>query len=376
MNILPLVEPKNQLKVDPQQYDSNLNLHEVRNNNDDDMEDRQEDKLKTLTDNWMSMQAAKVSPVLCIKTIEKENLTVVDVPDPPRCNTSGEHADSLLHIPDECLLAPMLQLPAPIVVNVSTVRHRISKKTTSMNTIKKKKSPVQKMSPFSKLGFSRLIDPLYELGASHHSMMLRQLRYVKSVMHELPWARGALKHMLLRYTDKEISKEEMYPKLYHLSFHVHSTLSEHHAQVQEDVARRNRMSLQLAIAQDVVTSMTITKYGRLGAPHTTKLMYNATNPLNLHWRSKNGDKSCKSIRLDHTTSIDRGASTPILIRAQRKFKADPDCCISIKTGTRNLDISFASSLEREWMINALQPIVAFSKQCLLVESKRNRLRRY
>ncbi|RLN46854.1 hypothetical protein BBJ29_005813 [Phytophthora kernoviae] len=52
-----------------------------------------------------------------------------------------------------------------------------------------------------------------ELGPAQHGIMLKQLRYVKSTMHDLPWAKAHLRALLSKYTAKDVTKEQLYPQL-------------------------------------------------------------------------------------------------------------------------------------------------------------------
>ncbi|DAZ93586.1 TPA: hypothetical protein N0F65_009934 [Lagenidium giganteum] len=203
-----------------------------------------------------------------------------------------------------------------------------------------------------------------QLGPHQHSVMLRQLRYVKSVMHDFPWAKAHLRELLSSYTKKDITKEELYPQLNQLSNHVQHELADKMKKQKQLVARKHHLTLQLTIASGVLNELQLIKFGRRGKPHETKLIYDVGDPAKLFWQRKSGDKSEDCMDLDAVEVIEGGeprAST-VLKKAAKKYPLDPSCCVSLVTPERSLDLQAKSAVHRAWLVNALKDAILFAHQ--------------
>ncbi|KAG6950879.1 hypothetical protein JG688_00013973 [Phytophthora aleatoria] len=211
-----------------------------------------------------------------------------------------------------------------------------------------------------------------ELGPAQHGIMLRQLRYVKSMMHELPWAKAHLRSLLSKYTAKEVTKEELYPQLNALGQQVQREINSRAKQHRLLTARKQQLTVTLTLATSVVNDTLVTKFGRRGRPHASRLLYDPTTPLQLRWRRKHGERSVESLVVDEIEVIEvpdisrlsGGAGS--FGRGNKKAAAavavDPQSCLSLVTPTRSLDLQVASSLHREWLANAVRDIVSFAQQ--------------
>lgn len=205
---------------------------------------------------------------------------------------------------------------------------------------------------------------MIQLGPQQHGIMLRQLRYVKSVMADFPWAKAHLKDLLSSYTKKDMTKEQLYPQLTHLSHHVQEEIGSKIQKQRLLTAKKHHLTMQLTIAAGVVNDMKMVKFGRRGKPHDTKLCYDPSDPTRLHWLRKNGERSDEFLPVDDidVRSTNAQFDTSVIKRAARKYPLDPECCVSLITGVRNLDLQFKSSLQRDWLLNALHDIISFAKQ--------------
>ncbi|KAF1333299.1 hypothetical protein FI667_g2931, partial [Globisporangium splendens] len=204
---------------------------------------------------------------------------------------------------------------------------------------------------------------MIQLGPHQHGIMLRQLRYVKSVMHDFPWAKAHLKDLLSSYTKKDMTKEQLYPQLNHLSHHVQDEIRAKMKKQKLLAAKKHHLATQLTIAAGVVNDIHMTKFGRRGKPHETKLCYDPRDPTRLHWLRKNGEKSDEFL-LVHEIEIhgDSKLDTSVIKRAARKYPLDPECCVSLVTSVRNLDLQLKCPLQRDWLVDALHDIVSFARQ--------------
>ncbi|KAE9000119.1 hypothetical protein PR003_g19207 [Phytophthora rubi] len=212
-----------------------------------------------------------------------------------------------------------------------------------------------------------------ELGPAQHGIMLRQLRYVKSMMHELPWAKAHLRSLLSRYTAKEVSKEELYPQLNALGLEVQRDIGSRAKQHRALTARKQRLTVTLTLATSVVNDTLVTKFGRRGRPHASRLLYDPTSPLQLRWRRKHGERSVECLAVDEIEVIEvpdasrlSSGSAGTFGRGNKKAAAavavDPESCLSLVTPSRSLDLQVASALHREWLANAVRDIVSFAQQ--------------
>lgn len=196
------------------------------------------------------------------------------------------------------------------------------------------------------------------LGPQQHGLMLRQLRYVKSVMHHFPWAKTQLRGLLASYTKKDMSKEELYPQLSTLNHQVEQEMASKQHKQKALTSKKNHLSLQLSIATSALNELQVTKFGRRGRPHETKLSYDPRDPMRLCWFRKNGDKSDEWLALDDLRILD-GSESELLRKASRKHA---DCCVMLVTSTRSLDLQLKSAMHRDWLVNALKDVVAFALQ--------------
>ncbi|EGZ13081.1 hypothetical protein PHYSODRAFT_513215 [Phytophthora sojae] len=212
-----------------------------------------------------------------------------------------------------------------------------------------------------------------ELGPAQHGIMLRQLRYVKSMMHELPWAKAHLRSLLSRYTAKEVSKEELYPQLNALGLQVQREIGSRAKQHRALTARKQRLTVTLTLATSVVNDTLVTKFGRRGRPHASRLLYDPTTPLQLRWRRKHGERSVEYLAVDEIEVIEAPDASRLSSgnagtfgRGNKKAAAavavDPESCLSLVTPSRSLDLQVASALHCEWLANAIRDIVSFAQQ--------------
>ncbi|OWZ16741.1 hypothetical protein PHMEG_0009418 [Phytophthora megakarya] len=205
-----------------------------------------------------------------------------------------------------------------------------------------------------------------ELGPAQHGIMLRQLRYVKSMMHELPWAKAHLRSLLSRYTAKEVTKEELYPQLNALGQQVQREINSRAKQHRALTARKQRLTVTLTLATSVVNDTLVTKFGRRGRPHASRLLYDPTSPLQLRWRRKHGERSVEYLTADEIEVIEVPDGAGSFGRGNKKAAAavavDPESCLSLVTPSRSLDLQVASALHREWLANAVRDIVSFAQQ--------------
>ncbi|RMX63857.1 hypothetical protein DD238_005703 [Peronospora effusa] len=210
-----------------------------------------------------------------------------------------------------------------------------------------------------------------ELGPAQHDIMLRQLRYIKLMMYELPWAKAHLRALLSKYTAKELSKKELYPQLNALGEQVQSDISSRAKQHHALIARKHRLKVTLTLATSVVNDTKMSKSGRRGRPHTSRLLYDPTFPLQLRWRRKHGEWSTEYLAVDEIQVIegsdDLRATSGAETFGRETIKtvavlADPESCLSFVTPTRSLNLQVASSLHREWLANAMRDLVSFAQQ--------------
>lgn len=199
------------------------------------------------------------------------------------------------------------------------------------------------------------------LGPQQHGLMLRQLRYVKSVMHHFPWAKTQLRGLLASYTKKDMSKEELYPKLSTLNHQVEQEMASKQHKQKALTSKKNHLSLQLSIATSALNELHVTKFGRRGRPHETKLSYDPRDPMRLCWFRKNGDKSDEWLALDDLRIL-VGSESELLRKASRKHALDAECCVTLVTSTRSLDLQLKNALHRDWLVNALKDVVSFAHQ--------------
>ncbi|KDO24845.1 hypothetical protein SPRG_09678 [Saprolegnia parasitica CBS 223.65] len=205
--------------------------------------------------------------------------------------------------------------------------------------------------------------PVLELGLQQNAIMLRQLRYVKGVMHELPWAKSRLRDMLSHYTQKDLTKEDLFPQLSHLSVQVQDDLDAKAKAQKHVIEAKAKQATTLQLAKGIINELTIVKYGRRGKPHETKLYYDETHPCVLYWQSKQGDRSSSFLPLHSVKAIEVGHVTHVFKRAARKHAdLDPSRCLSLVTEDRTLDLRLPNTLQRDWLLKALQDAVQYAVQ--------------
>ena len=210
-----------------------------------------------------------------------------------------------------------------------------------------------------------------ELGPAQHDIMLRQLRYIKLMMYELPWAKAHLRALLSKYTSKELSKKELYPQLNALGEQVQSDISSRARQHRALVARKQRLQVTLTLATSAVNNTKMTKFGRRGRSHASRLLYDPSFPLQLRWRRKHGKWSTEYLAVDEIQVIEGLDSSWVTSGAETFDRenqttavvvADPESCLSFVTPTRSLHLQVTSALHREWLANAIRDLVSFAQQ--------------
>ncbi|KAJ0392835.1 hypothetical protein P43SY_008263 [Pythium insidiosum] len=206
---------------------------------------------------------------------------------------------------------------------------------------------------------------MIQLGPHQHGVMLRQLRYVKSVMNDFPWAKTHLKELLASYTKKDLTKEQLYPQLNLLSYQLQGEIGTHVKKQRQLAAKKQRLTTQLSLATTALNELQVTKYGRRGKPHETRLSYDPGEPTKLHWVRKNGERSAVALDVDvlRVQCYDSGDSSNMSKPLKRfAHSARLDCCVSLIAPTRSLDLQLRSSLHRDWLVNALHDVIAFARQ--------------
>ncbi|RHY24220.1 hypothetical protein DYB32_008933 [Aphanomyces invadans] len=205
--------------------------------------------------------------------------------------------------------------------------------------------------------------PVLELGPQQNAMMLRQLRYVKGVMHELPWAKSRLRDMLSQYTQKDLSKELLFPQLSHLSTQVQDELTSKSQAQKSLLETKSKLTVTLQLAKCVINDLHILKFGRRGKPHETKLFYDECHPCMLYWQSKQGERSNAYLPLHGVKAIHIGMETAVLKKAAKKTPSlDADCFLSLVTDDRTLDLKLKNVLQRDWLLKSLREVVDYAIQ--------------
>ncbi|KAF0705575.1 Aste57867_7014 [Aphanomyces stellatus] len=204
--------------------------------------------------------------------------------------------------------------------------------------------------------------PVLELGPQQNAMMLRQLRYVKGVMHDLPWAKSRLRDMLSQYTQKDLTKEDLFPQLSHLSTQVQDELHAKSKAQKTLLETKSKLTVTLQLAKNVINDLTLLKFGRRGKPHETKLFYDECHPTMLYWQSKQGERSTAFLPLHAVTAIEVGVTTAVLKKASKKQSIDADCCLSLVTDERTLDLKMKNALQRDWLLKSLREVVDYAIQ--------------
>ncbi|TDH73959.1 hypothetical protein CCR75_008712 [Bremia lactucae] len=209
-----------------------------------------------------------------------------------------------------------------------------------------------------------------DLGPIQHGLMLHQLRYVKSMMYDFPWAKAHLRSLLSRYTIKEVTKEELYPQLNALGQQVQREVALRTKQQRLLTARKQHLTIALTLATSVVNDTVLTKVGRRGRMHASRLLFNPKKPLELRWRHKHGERSFESLAVDQIKvieGIDNANLSGRLGAVGRGSKktavaVDPQSFVTLQTPARSLDLQVASALHREWLAKGMRDIVAFAQQ--------------
>lgn len=155
------------------------------------------------------------NPVLCLDSLN-QILTSLEQPLPPRASYrqgnhfAGPSSKSESGSEEEAIPVIVKRSPAKKTARKSPKKEErlalpsITAKPVSAVVVSRKGKSGKKQK--QKLRISGVPNSLFELGPPQHALMLRQLRYVKSVMCDLPWAKGALRDMLTKYTSKEYVK--------------------------------------------------------------------------------------------------------------------------------------------------------------------------
>ncbi|GLE01758.1 hypothetical protein PINS_up010596 [Pythium insidiosum] len=207
---------------------------------------------------------------------------------------------------------------------------------------------------------------MIQLGPHQHGVMLRQLRYVKSVMNDFPWAKTHLKELLASYTKKDLTKEQLYPQLNLLSHQLQGEIGTHVKKQRQLAVKKQRLTTQLSLATTALNELQVTKYGRRGKPHETRLSYDPGEPTKLHWVRKNGERSAEALDVDvlRVQCYDGSDGSGSMSKALKRFahSARLECCVSLIAPTRSLDLQLRSSLHRDWLVNALHDVIAFARQ--------------
>ncbi|GLE11534.1 hypothetical protein PINS_up024009 [Pythium insidiosum] len=140
-----------------------------------------------------------------------------------------------------------------------------------------------------------------------------------------------------------------------------------HVKKQRQLAvKKQRLTTQLSLATTALNELQVTKYGRRGKPHETRLSYDPGEPTKLHWVRKNGERSAEALDVDvlRVQCYDGSDSSGSMSKALKRFahSARLECCVSLIAPTRSLDLQLRSSLHRDWLVNALHDVIAFARQ--------------
>lgn len=211
---------------------------------------------------------------------------------------------------------------------------------------------------------------MIQLGPHQHAIMLRQLKYVRSVMHELPWAKTHLRDLLGSYTSKNMTKEQLYPQLTHLNHQVEQEVEDIAKKQQSLALKKQRLTTQLSVATQVLNDLSVIKYGRHGKPHTTTLCYDPGVPTRLCWVRKNGGQSTEAMELDVMQVQCLASTTPLQEMSAAMKKAvtkhnhgvQLGACVSLINTSRTLDLQLASSVQRDWLVSSLHDVISFAQQ--------------
>ncbi|KAI9917487.1 hypothetical protein PsorP6_013201 [Peronosclerospora sorghi] len=86
---------------------------------------------------------------------------------------------------------------------------------------------------------------LMDLGPAHHGLVLHQLRYVTSRLHECPWAKAQLRTLLSTYRAMAWSTAECYPRLHALGEQVQRVVRQRARQLRVQTAAKQRRTVTL-----------------------------------------------------------------------------------------------------------------------------------
>ena len=112
------------------------------------------------------------------------------------------------------------------------------------------------------------------------------------------------------------------------------------------------------LIQAVNVFFPLTKFGRRGEPHKTRL--HCTCLGTLQWQQKRGGMSTV-FELASTVNIIEGRDTDVFKR-HGKSKGRDDCSLSIVFKHRTLDLETQSQDHRDWLMSALRTLVSYYKR--------------
>jgi hypothetical protein len=186
-----------------------------------------------------------------------------------------------------------------------------------------------------------------------------------------------------------LSKEDLFPKLSHLSVQVHDEVAAKVKLQKHMIEAKSKMAVNLLNAKCIINGLDgILKYGRRGKPHETKLFYDDNHPCLLYWQSKQGEKSSSFVLLHAVLRVETGLTTAVFKKAAKKHhhpkhhhfsssssslsssssksrhsatsSINPEACLSLVTEERTLDLELKNTLQRDWLLKALRDVVEYA----------------
>ena len=136
-----------------------------------------------------------------------------------------------------------------------------------------------------------------------------------------------------------------------------------HASNQRTMASKH---VELCMMKRIAKLQYVYKYGRRGCPHLTNLSILKTGEL--CWTKKGSKTRIGKIPLDDIKSITKGRQTRVFMRLNKNV-GDSSKCVSFVTKDRTLDLQLSSNKERDWLVVAIEYLMA---QCV---SRRAHLKR-
>lgn len=119
------------------------------------------------------------------------------------------------------------------------------------------------------------------------------------------------------------------------------------------------------LAQAVNMFFPLTKYGRRGEPHSTRLHCNCCGTL--QWQQKRGGMS-RPIDLADTISIIEGRHTAVF-RRHADDASLQSCSLSLIFETRTLDLETQTPDHRDWLMSALRTLVTYARKQRSAEAR-------